>query len=119
MTAVTDRRCECGHIENHHGSIDNTCGETPCTCQRFTTNAPSGLPLSGSLLADGGAEGGDESPLRPETNWAYGFGYGRQALVHAIRRLESHQYKNALADLRSDLAFLDRMATGWNPEAER
>lgn len=77
------------------------------------------VPLPGSLLADGGAEGGEESPLRPMPNYAYGFGYGRQALVHAIRRLESHQYKNALEDLRSDLAFLDRMKAGWDPEATK
>jgi len=76
------------------------------------------VPLPGSLLADGGAEG-DSSPLRPMPNYAYGFGYGRQALVHAIARLESHQYKNALEDLRSDLAFLDRMKAGWNPEATK
>lgn len=83
-----------------------------------TTNATPEIPLSESL-ADGGAEGGEESPLRPMPNYAYGFGYGRQALVHAIRRLESHQYKNALEDLRRDLAFLERMVTGWNPEATK
>ena len=68
--------------------------------------------------ADGGVEGGQSSPTT-ETNYPYGFGYAYQGLLWALSLLRSHQYDRAIESLSRDVAFMERMRGGWNPEAER
>ena len=76
-----------------------------------TTNAVT----SPGLLADGDS-GGEKPPL---PNYPYGFGYAYQGLQWALSLLRSHQYDRAIESLSRDVAFMERMNSGWNPEAER
>lgn len=76
------------------------------------------VPLSGSLLADGGAEG-DSSPLRPETNYPLAFGYAYQGMCMALSMLRWHQYERAIDQLARTVEGMERLKAGWDPEAER